>query len=196
MSFFNEIYDKLFGPAEKQEPVFVHQLLTRTDTFKEKFETWKNGARLPEVLGMIQTSLQLKARDIEQEPATHLLKFSGSNAFAISYSEVFLPQELQFLTDWMAERVLQRLSYRQANADIMVRERVNQVETIEKYYLKPKTSDNTPIDQQFGNILIENFVIGTKPSYMKVTANYYTDRMYSPHLPFEDLTELLLNKDL
>lgn len=196
MAFFNEIYDKLFGSEEKQEPVFVHKLLKRSSIYTEHYQDWKLSDRLNELLNMISTSLQLKARGIDQDPSTHILQFSGSNAFAVSQSPTFLNQELQFLTDWFSEHVQENLPYRKTNADIMIRERNGQVETIEKYYLKPKVGDEIPVDQQFGNILIENFVIGTKPSYLKVTANYYTDRMYKPHLSFQELTDFLLKQDL
>ncbi len=191
MAFFDDIYANVFGKGKEPEPVFLHKLLKRPDLFTEKYENWKKD-RKDDLLSLVDTSLQLKAKDIEQDPPTHILKFSGSNAFAVSYSSEMIAEELQFLTEWFAEMVLQHLSYRKANGDIMVRERNNVVETIEKIYLKPIATEELPVDQQFGNILIENFVIGTKPSYMKVTANYYTDRMYSAHRPFEELTEFLL----
>lgn len=191
MAFFDDIYAKVFGKAQTQEPIFVHKLLKRSSVFLEKYVAWKKG-RKDEILELVDTSLQLKAKGIEQDPPTHLLKFSGSNAFAVSFSSDMGAEELQFLTEWFAEHILNHLPYRKANGDIMVRERNNIVETIEKIYLKPITSEELPVDQHFGNILIENFVIGTKPSYMKVTANYYTDSMYKSHRPFEELSEFLL----
>ena len=191
MAFFDDIYTKVFGKTESSDPVFVHKLLKRSYHFSEKYEDWKKG-RKDELLDLVATSLQLKAKGIEQDPPTHILKFSGSNAFAVSFYSEMSTEELQFLTEWFAEQVLKHQPYRKANGDIMIRERNNIVETIEKIYLKPVNNKDLPIDQQFGNILIENFVIGTKPSYMKVTANYYTDRMYKPHRPFEALTEFLL----
>lgn len=191
MAFFDEIYAKVFGKAEAPDPVFVHKLLTRSDSYLEKYKAWKKG-RKDELLELIATSLQLKAKGIEQDPQTHLLKFSGSNAFAVSFSSEMGAEELQFLTDWFAEYILGQLRYRKANGDVMIRERNNGVETIEKIYLKPVATEELPVDQQFGNILIENFVIGTRPSYMKVTANYYTDSMYKPHRSFEELTEFIL----
>ncbi len=192
MAFFDEIYAKVFGKTETPDPVFVHKLLTRSDAFSEKYRAWKKG-RKEELLELVATSLQLKAKGIEQDPQTHLLKFSGSNGFAVSFSSEMGTEELQFLTEWFAELILRHLPYRKANGDVMVRERNNLVETIEKIYLKPVATEELPVDQHFGNILIENFVIGTKPSYMKVTANYYTDRMYKPHRSFEELTEFILN---
>lgn len=195
MAFFDDIYARVFGKDKISEPVFVHKLLKRSNVFLEKYEHWKR-VRKDELLSSIDTSLQLKAKGIEQDPQTHLLNFSGSNAFAVSYSAEMGSEELQYLTEWFAEHVLDHLRYRKANGDIMVRERDQIVETIEKIYLKPIAGEEAPIDQQFGNILIENFVIGTKPSYMKVTANYYMDRMYQTHRPFEELTAFLLKTDL
>lgn len=192
MAFFDDIYARVFGKEQSPEPAFVHKLLKRSIAFTEKYEAWKKG-RKDELLELVNTSLQLKAKGIEQDPPTHFLKFSGSNAFAVSYTSDMGADELQFLTEWFAYYVLLHLPYKKANGDMMVRERNNMVETIEKIYLKPVSNQELPIDQQFGNILIENFVIGTKPSYMKVTANYYTDRMYKTHRPFEELSEFLLN---
>ncbi|MDW3193319.1 MAG: hypothetical protein R8G66_13185 [Cytophagales bacterium] len=191
MAFFDDIYDRVFGKEQTPDPVFVHKLLKRSGSFLEKYEAWKKG-RKDELLELIDTSLQLKTKGIEQDPPTHVLKFSGSNAFAVSFSSDMGAEELQFLTEWFAAYVLQNLPYKKANGDVMIRERDNIVETIEKIYLKPIATEELPADQQFGNILIENFVVGTKPSYMKVTANYYMDRMYKPHRPFEELTNFLL----
>ena len=87
MAFFDDIYAKVFGKEQVPDPVFVHKLLKRSGPFLEKYEAWKKG-RKDELLELIDTSLQLKMKGIEQDPPTHVLNFSGSNAFAVSFSIV------------------------------------------------------------------------------------------------------------
>ncbi|MFT6053161.1 MAG: hypothetical protein ACJAS3_000119 [Roseivirga sp.] len=46
-------------------------------------------------------------------------------------------------------------------------------------------------NQLYGNILIEYVMIVRKPSYIKLMANIYQDRMYSEALAFDELIEKL-----
>ena len=58
--------------------------------------------------------------------------------------------------------------------------------------MKPIAEDlNGVANQKFGNILIEKTEIDRKPSYLKLMANVYQDRLYSEAKPFSELIEQL-----
>ncbi|MEM9324652.1 MAG: hypothetical protein AAGA85_03315 [Bacteroidota bacterium] len=193
MSFFDQVYEKLF-PKGNTQPVTVQKVLHRNERYMEEYSEWQTKRRAL-IIKTINNSLQLSRKEIEQNPPVHLLSSKGSNGFALGYSEIYTSSELQFLLDWFAEKVLANFRYKRANADITIVEKGKQVETIEKYYLKPKNDFDPPIDQQFGNILIENSLMDNQPNYLKFMANTYSDRNYTEARNLDELIDFLLKPD-
>lgn len=191
MSFFDNIYQKIF-PSDSNDSVEIHELIRRSKEYLARYDQWCNGNRKSEVLKAISTAITLKEKGIEQEPVIHLLNISGSSGFAVSASNFFEKNEFQFLADLFLESVLEEFDYVKMNSDVKILEKKGAIETKEKYYLKPKKHFTQPINQIFGNILIENTVLNNTPNYLKVTASAYNDRNYSKPLSFQGLQDNIL----
>ena len=195
MSFFDQVYERLFR-KENTPPPTIHKVLKRSERYLEGYTSWKNSDRPSLLTQAIYNSLLLSRKEIEQNPPVHLLTLSGSKGFALGHSSIYAEGEFNYLLDWFTEKVLSKYRYKQANADITVVEKGQQVQTLEKYYLKPINDFDPPIDQQFGNLLIENSVIGINSNYLKVMANAYSDRNYSTARDFDELVDFLLKPEI
>ncbi|RED97051.1 hypothetical protein [Marinoscillum furvescens] len=191
MTFFDQIYERLF-PSKQAEGVVMQELIKRKDSYLEDYNRWKNSYKKTDMVQAVADSYRLKLDRMVGEPDVHILNTSLSNGFAISYHEHLGVTEFKFLFDWLAEKV-QQLNYKKANADITITEKKDFVETKEKYYFKPRQLKNETeeLRQYFGNILIEHIVIDKRPSYIKLTANTYSDRQYQKPDSFELLAKYL-----
>lgn len=194
MSIFEDIYRKLFANTG-QSPRILHEVITRSAAYKRDYERWKNNGNMEEQMAKLYNSYQMKARKIEVGYKVHLLDSNYANGFALTYEEDFSRIEFQYLFDYLAERTLP-LGYTLVNSDITITEKPNFIESKEKHYLKPALNQaEAPLDQLFGNILIEQILVNDRPSYIKLVANVYADSLYKAPRPFTDYMELLFAID-
>lgn len=191
MAFFDQVYRKLFPPKNPSQKSLVHEVITRGDSYSKAYNLWKHSIPRKDLVSAIGNSYQLKEKGMVGDPDVHILDTQYSNGFAISYNPSLDKREFQFLFDWLAEKI-EALGYNRATSDLIISEKPTYVESKEKHYLKPKLSDETPINQRFGNILIEYITIDDTPSYLKLVANIYSDRMYKKPEKFSKLAEYLL----
>lgn len=191
MSFFDQVYEKLFPKKEQKSRVLVHELIKRSDHYLKKYQKWTSSPSHSDSLKTIATAYYLKAKGVAQEPEVHILNSRYSNGFAVSFQEGEMDhQEFQYLFDWLADTV-EQIGYKRSNSDVTIMDKGNYIETREKHYLKPVLGSEIPTDQRYGNILIEHILIDGKPSFLKLVANIYSDRSYSEADSFESLAEYL-----
>lgn len=193
MSFFDQVYQKLFPEREAKNEVILYEPIKRGDQYLDDFIHWKNSYKRTDTVRRVAESYRLKSGGLVGEPDVHLLNSSLSNGFAVSFHDQIGERDFQYLFDWMAEKV-EGLGYKRANSDIQVTDKNTYVEACEKHYLKPiqsKAGDEKRFDQAFGNILIEHIIIDGKPTYIKLIANTYNDRMYKKAVDFDILAEYL-----
>lgn len=190
MSFFDNVVDKLFG---KQSPksAFIHEVLKRSDDDIHNYESWKRSENSNVLIADIERAYFMKKQGIVSAVEVHLLDSQYSNGFAISFNDQFSQESFTHIFDFFKERGLE-LGYKLAQGDKRILDKENYEETIEKWYLKPIAGTiNGVSDQKFGNILIEKIEIDRKPSYVKLMANVYQDRLYTKAKPFSELIESL-----
>ncbi|MGB3467051.1 MAG: hypothetical protein WBA74_17350 [Cyclobacteriaceae bacterium] len=193
MTFIKDIFDKLFPQKGLGNQVVHNEVIDRSEAYIKRYRQWQQD-RSDEIYGEIATGYEEKLFENENSKVrVHLLVSKYSNGIAISYDEDhFTKEEFSFLFDSLAERVGEFEKYRTVNSDYIIKEKGKQLETKEKYYLKPLTSKNdTIVDQQFGNILIEHILIDDKPSYIKLMANVYSDSKYSEARTFSELIKII-----
>ncbi len=191
MGFFEDVYNKLFSKSQSNTKI-LHEVLERSDNFKSDYLKWMLESGLDDKLNSIRTSYELKKKGIEQNPVIHVLSSKYANGFAISFSDYFLKSDFAFLLEYFGKKT-KELGYKLSNNDLMISDKGNYTQTIEKLYLKPIISAEPPIDQKYGNILIENVMIDDKPSYLKLHASIYSDSLYKNALSFEDYLAHILN---
>ena len=194
MSFFDQVYQRLFSQS-KGEPIEDHRLLKRNNQFQLDFDHWISSERKTKILDDLRNSWILKQKELDQEPSLYLLVTNSSNGIAISFSPYFEKAEFAYLLDYFGSRILDAFPYKKANNDVRVSAKKNSVETIERLYLKPKTNFSQPINQYFGNILLENIQVDDQPQLLKIVANTYSDRNYSDPDDFVNLASHLFSNE-
>lgn len=119
----------------------------------------------------------------------------SSKGFVIHfYKTNYTLREATHFFDYLKEKVLQ-LEYWPQISDTRTYNRPGWVETVERHYLKPKpdfSNRNSPINQRFGNITIENILRDAQPYYLKFRVNSYNDHLFLQPEDFHELMQALL----
>jgi hypothetical protein len=189
---------KIFSKDQPEDKVILADATTalkRDETFLKNYEIWKSSGKSTELLN------ELKANFLQGEPVEgSMLNINfhytpGANGFSIEGSEKIETAIYRYLADYFKEKVLP-LNYRLYSAVSETKNRVDRVINLERYYFKPAAwSPEPPLEQLFGNILIELEMSGGKVDYLKVLATYYTGFDYKPAKSFDELALLMLDED-
>jgi hypothetical protein len=130
--------------------------------------------------------------------AVHLLASPYANGFALTFPDSMDPLHFQHLFDWLKDRTLLQ-GYRCVTAERRLFDRGSHVEAQERYYLKPQPApdapDAIPIDQRYGNVLLQLVQLDQQPSYLKLVASVYSDRLYTLPLDFQQLMRELFSAE-
>ena len=203
MNFFDDIFKKLFPKRNKTIPL-IKENLKRSKKDELEFQIWSASSDATYWFTRIYESYHSKRQGLtSQDIKVHLFSSSASNGIAISYTNAMSSKQFRFLFDKLKQSILQLpYPYKLYTSDRAYYERTNYIETIEKHYLKPvygtskeigkelKTDGQLP--QFYGNILIEYIQIDAEPSFIRLLANIYSDRLFLDALPFEELVEKVL----
>jgi len=191
VSYFDTVYNRLFGSNNKPLKIDVDELIRRSENFLGRFERWKTSEIGQDFLNEIWESYFWRRRGIDKNPVLVLFESANSNGFAINYSPEFDRNSFHFLLDHFADQV-KKLGYRPVTSRNSLRDKGDHVERKEMHYLKPKVGFTEPIDQKFGNVQIEYIEKNNEPSRVKLIANSYPDRKYREAMHFESLAEHVL----
>ncbi len=194
MSFFDKITHKLFPKNSSAPAAEVHEVLKRTDREQQAYLDWKIQPACHELIREVAQAYYYKKTDIGSPLEVHLLNTVYANGFAVSYPAQLSAKEFQYLFEYFKDQVA-TMGYRVVNADRRIKDKLTYVETTERYYLKPPLHTGEikhgSINQLYGNVAVEQVLIDDKPSYLKVQASIYSDRLYQDALHFDEFTEKL-----
>lgn len=196
MSFFDKVFHQLFPEKSARNEILLHEPIKRSTDYAENFSRWSKSFKRRDLLSSVYNSYELKQQGIIASPEVFILNSNTSNGFAIGYDSSMDTEEFSFLFDWLGEKTKQ-LNYKRVNSDVTVTAKSEEVQTVSKYYFKPRKNlqeRDQKIDQQYGNILIEHILINDKPSYIRFIVNNYKDRQYKQAHEFEKLAEFLFSK--
>ncbi len=186
----NELLNRLF-PGQKK--VAEREPLTRTDRDDKAYQKWEMNEASKELLSLIHKSYHFKKAGISAPLDMQIYEGDGSNGFAILAGMGGLEAtQLPFVLRYFSESVM-RLGYKLAHSDREISEKDHFVETRERIYLKPPLSLEQPMEQLYGNVLLELIYADRKAQYLKLMANTYTGHSYAPALAFDQLMELLFD---
>ncbi len=181
-----------FRKAETSTPSnpAVHEVIERDETYRAEFEEWKHSLACRRLRDWLwhQYALWVSLPD-EVEKTIDFLDTPSSKGFAVHYTNEQVPtRQCRFFLDFLREKVLE-LPYRQTLADRRVYMVKNDVETLERYYLKPRQNrtSNKLINQRFGNITIELVLRNDRPHQLRFRATAYNDRLYAEAGAFKEL---------
>ncbi len=189
--FFKSIIKKLFPQAQAPHlpKVLLNEVLKRNDAYRKAYFDWLNSGDYQAVVHQIQEAYWQKRAKEEGAWQVHLLQMPQANGFAVSYSSLVSPKVFQYFFDFLKDRVL-NMNYYLANADKKMIDKGDYVESVEKYYLKPNFDAQNiqePFEQRYGNVAIDYILINDVPSYIKLTASIYSDRLFTKARPFDEL---------
>lgn len=192
MTDFFDFFKSWFRKTETSTPSnpAVHELISRDEAYEQAYQEWKSSLTCRRMLDWLwnQYALWVSLPD-ELDTAIDFLDTPSSKGFAIHYSKQSVPaQQCRFFMDLLREKVM-AWPYRLSLADRREYLAGNEVETLERYYLKPRhhrTQENL-IAQGFGNITIELVLRNDKPHQLRFRANTYNDRLYAKADAFKEL---------
>ena len=194
MSFFDKISHKLFPKDKTAQHADVHEVLKRSERDQVAYETWKLQPECNALIREVAQAYYYKKTNISSELDVHLLNTVYANGFAVSYAPRLEAKEFQYLFEYFKDQVA-TMDYRVVNADRRIKDKTTYVETTERYYLKPPLHRGEiahgSINQLYGNVAVEHVMIDDRPSYIKVQASVYSDRLYQDALHFDDFAEKL-----
>lgn len=194
--FVDRILKKLFGNSEVsqiEELPPIKEKLIRGDKFVHKFQEWRNSDRVGIVLSQLSSLYQESRNDSEVE-ILHIHKSPQANGFFFDERAGVKPEEFSYILDHFKMQALDS-GYTLYSSEKKYQEKTDSVQVVERHYLKPALdrSLKLPIDQRYGNILLEYVSYNDKPAYLKVMASSYSDRNYSEVLDFQELVSKLFS---
>ena len=197
MSFFNKILSKIFPQelAKHATEPMVKESLVRSEHSRKAYFTWQNLGQYKALQAEVWNAYDNKRKGEIDDLQVHLLQMPYANGFALTYHHKISQEEFQHFFDLLKDKAL-NLGYNLTYSDRVLYDRAEYVETKERYYLKPPTdASNTEelFDQKYGNISIEQVIIDRTPSYLKLVATVYSDRLYTEALDFEELMHQLFD---
>jgi len=191
-SFSSRILKKLFGNKNHKGPL-VSGKLEQSEAFQSDYERWKQSSVLNSVLGDLQIAYNKSNAFGEYNPAFHVYNSHQANGFFFNTQMRFTDEIYSYMLEYFKERVLD-LGYAIYTSDRKLTEKENRVQQIDRHYLKPALGDvEPPIDQKYGNVLIELFTLDEEIQYLKLMVSVYSDRSYSEPKPFLEFMEALFN---
>jgi len=194
--FFQQIYQKIFGKEEgaSNQP-FVSEAVVRNAAFLKKYEMWKSSVKFREALEFLNVHFaQAKLEGNIPEMGFFSYRSAQSNGFYFNQLSGIPNEHFVFLFDYFREKVLEQ-NYQLYTSDRKYDEKPKGIECVERHYLKPNLMRNqqVPVDQLYGNVLIEWYSYDGETAYLKLMANVYSDRNYTRPLDFDDLVEKLFD---
>ncbi len=164
-----------------------HELLKRSDQYLLEYETWKNSANRKQITDWLIAEFSVsKSNPQTLDEAIDFMDNPHSRGFIIYYRNEHPESAYLFLLDFLQEKILD-LGYRNYMSDIKSFTKKEDVETVQRHYLKPKPTFEPPINQEFGNVTIELVFKNEKTTLLRLSANPYSDRLYQPPKEFAQL---------
>lgn len=186
MGFFDDLKKRWRKP--NQAPLW-EEVIKRPDKELQDQRDWAK--YIPEVLDTLSQSYHYPKLGLN--PPWHMQFFESAyaNGFALSYPSSLGPLGFQHLFDLLRDQVL-GMGYRMANSDRKLADKETHITTTEKHYLKPiQNTPEPPLNQRYGNVLIELIKEDDTPQYLKVMVTTYNDRRYLSADSFDDFIKVL-----
>tara|TARA_R110002049_G_scaffold120471_9_gene274915 strand:+ start:5222 stop:5824 length:603 start_codon:yes stop_codon:yes gene_type:complete len=166
----------------------VKKPLKRSEKFMEIYNNWVENQGYNFIIRSIFEEWQTRNEISSPEASFFYYDTEQSNGF-LHYFEKGTPKdEVHYLLELFSARV-KKLDYSINHQEEQMSEEESFVKIKEVIYLKPKLRYRmeTPYQQLYGNIHIECVWHDGEPYYIKVMANYFSDRAYDLPSSFDEL---------
>ena len=191
-----DFFKNFFQEAEQSSSSkpLIREVISRDEKEMAAFNGWKNSLEQRRLMDWLTDQFAIwKVLPDDIHKAILFLDTPSSKGFAVRFRDLEKKQNPIFFFDFLKEKT-QALNYRIQIADTRTWSSGNEVHTMERYYLKPRTSKmpDGKINQLFGNIMIELLHKDNIPFNLKFRATSYNDRLYHPAPDFRQLMNELL----
>ncbi len=193
-----DFFKNFFREAEQSSasrPI-LREALERSPETKEAFEDWKDTLVCRRIISSLAEGYAMYQSTPESvDRALTFLNTPSSKGFAIHFSHTdYSRQDASHLLDLLQGKV-RWFNYRLQHSDTRTWSEKDWVQTVERYYLKPRQSwaEGQKIDQLFGNITIELTLRNDQPYLLTFRATSYSDRLYADAADFHELMQALLS---
>ncbi|MCF8246108.1 MAG: hypothetical protein K9J37_15430 [Saprospiraceae bacterium] len=193
-----DFFKNFFREAEQSSasrPI-LRAALVRSAEEKEIFENWKDTLVCRRIISSLAEGYAMYQSMPESvDRAFTFLNTPSSKGFAIHFSQTdYSRQDASHLLDLLQGKV-RLFNYRLQHSDTRTWSEKDWVQTVERYYLKPRQSwaEGQKIDQLFGNITIELTLRNDQPYLLTFRATCYSDRLYADAADFHELMQAILS---
>lgn len=189
-NFFEDFLKNVFGSPEKT-PMKVRENFVVKESEWADLQEWMESESSKDLLGLVYKNYHFKRGGINASPQVHSFESPYANGFAVTYDEPFDQQSFSRLFLAFSQRIL-ALGYQQVSLDRKLEEVDDQVKVSEKFFFKPPLqapAEGELISQLYGQVILEKVSVDNKPSFIKVLATVYSDRLYQEARPFDQLMD-------
>ncbi len=157
---------------------------------------WMGSENCEFFFALVCKNYHFKRTGINDSPQVHVFDSPYANGFAVTYQPPFDQKSFSRLFLAFSQRIL-ALGYEQVSLDRKFEEINDQVKVSEKFYFKPPLqlpAEGELISQLYGNVALEKVSVDNKPSFIKLLATVYSDRLYQDAKPFDQLMDRIFEK--
>lgn len=194
-NFLDDLFKKVFKPSEKS-PMKVKENFSIKEIDQTDIDSWIESLEAKQLFALIYKNYHFKRTGINDHPQVHLFTSPYANGFAVSYGKPLEPKSFSRLFLGFSQRLL-ALGYEQVSLDRKFEEINDQVKVTEKFYFKPPLQlpvEGELISQLYGNVALEKVTVDNEPSYIKLLATVYSDRLYQDAKSFDQLMDGIFEK--
>jgi hypothetical protein len=184
-----EAEEKSSKPQYKVLPPASHGLIERSEAERKLYAQWLQSPARQEMLCWLQEEYEYyQKNNRSRDRAIGFLRIPSVNGFVIEYDpHRWDADDFISFFDFFKER-LKALGYRAHLSDIKVSHCGGIVETVQRHYLKPPRlipqEDNEPVEQLYGNVMVNLCLHNERIVHLKFSATHYNDRCYLPARDF------------
>ena len=194
--FFGDLLKKIFPARGSHQPLSVKENFLLKDKDLQDVEVWGHSEASKVLYDLVYRNYHYKRAQINESPEVHVFSSVYANGFALSYGPPLDVNSFSLLFLGLSRRII-ALGYEQVSLDRKLEEVNEQVKETEKFYFKPPLQmpqEGALISQLYGNISLEKIRINQQPSYFKLLAAVYSDRLYHDAKPFDELMDRLFER--
>jgi hypothetical protein len=194
-NFLDDLFKKVFKPSDKT-PMKVKENFSIKEIDQTDIDSWIGSEESRQLFDLIYKNYHFKRTGITDRPEVHIFESPYANGFAVSYGRPLDSKSFSRLFLAFSQRLL-ALGYEQVSLDRKLEEINDQVKVTEKFYFKPPLqlpTDGELISQLYGNVALEKVTVDNDPSFIKLLATVYSDRLYQDAKPFDQLMDGIFQK--
>ncbi|MEY3565730.1 MAG: hypothetical protein RJA23_1900 [Bacteroidota bacterium] len=194
--FFDDLLKKIFPPQAGNQSLSVKENFSVKEKDLQELEAWNTSEESKTLYDLVYRNYHYKRAQINESPEVHVFSSVYANGFALSFGSLLDSNSFSLLFLGLSRRII-ALGYEQVSLDRKLEEVNEQVKETEKFYFKPPLQlpkEGELISQLYGNISLEKIRINQQPSYFKLLASVYSDRLYYDAKPFDDLMDRLFER--